>query len=1023
MRIEIVHLSDIHFRKAGNPVLKVVDQLVHAVYSVDPSASLFVIVISGDIANFGQSTEYKVALQFFREFREKLAKLRPDAAIEFVSVPGNHDCVLPKKGVKLRETLIQGVLPSMQESSQDEGLFAQLRKAQAPYNRFRKQLGKTDAWDSRCETVVIDHQNKKIQFNLYNTALLSQHKEEQGQLHVPLKSFEERISLGKDSSLCISVFHHSYLWLESEIATMFQVHIEKTSDIALSGHQHYPHAYYKENSTGERLLYLEAPALQAEDYAKTSAFRVLLFDWESMQEKVIMFRRSRDLYRQVEESDWRPLTINRTIRAEFRLSDQFEDILNECGTPLRHRVKGLLKMRDIFVFPDLLVRPAGAKSQPREILGSTIMSYVANTRRIIFQCPAQGGKTSLARMLLWETLRRGSGAVPILLNGIQIRTADEPNVLSEIWRTFCSQYSREMLEEFKQLSKEDRILIIDDWHRSGLNPDGRRQYLALASKYFDRIFLFTDELFQIHELLSGSADSIFEFDHATVAAMGHVLRGHLIDRLVTLGRVQTGDSREMNREIEEKERLIRSMIDKNTLPSRPFFVLCLLQADEQEKAEAAEAGSFGYLYEVLVTSALSVSKGKAQLEKKYNFLALLAYQMFKDGVKSMPLSRVQEIAEQYSRSKLVTINFPAMLSDLELARVLTNIDGNYSFAYPHLVYYFIARYYRDNLERNPDLHEEIRRMADHVSSDEYASILMFIIYFARDSSDIVKRLVANADQIYSSETPANLDTDVAFLNQLCDHPDVEVPEQVDIKQNRQERRELADRAARSAAELGDRRKQGITYSEELSDSDKFDLAYRHIGLLGQVIRNFPGSLPGPDKLAILKSTYLLGLRVLRTFLRMLGSTMGGFRQGLAAAANAQGKTDTDTVRELIDFLILLVCRMCTLSVLTRVASSVGAADLEEAYKEALEIVGRSNASELINLTIKLEHLPEFPVNEIRAMHKALSNNAFADTILADIVISRMAVADVDRRTRQAMGSVFNLTPNALALMAPGQRKS
>ncbi len=156
---------------------------------------------------------------------------------------------------------------------------------------------------------------------------------------------------------------------------------------------------------------------------------------------------------------------------------------------------------------------------------------------------------------------------------------------------------------------------------------------------------------------------------------------------------------------------------------------------------------------------------------------------------------------------------------------------------------------------------------------------------------------------------------------------------------------------------------------------------------------------------------------------MLGSTMGGFRQGLAAAANAQGKTDTDTVRELIDFLILLVCRMCTLSVLTRVASSVGAADLEEAYKEALEIVGRSNASELINLTIKLEHLPEFPVNEIRAMHKALSNNAFADTILADIVISRMAVADVDRRTRQAMGSVFNLTPNALALMAPGQRKS
>ncbi|HKM47473.1 MAG TPA: metallophosphoesterase [Terriglobales bacterium] len=1023
MRIEIVHLSDIHFRKAGNPLLKVVDQLVLAVNSVDPSASLFLVVVSGDIAYSGQPAEYKAALDFFREFREKLAKLRADAVIEFVSVPGNHDCVLPEKGVKLRRTLVEGVIPSMQEPTQDEELFAQLRKAQAPYNKFRRQLGRTGEWDSRCETVVIDHQDKKIQLNLYNTALLSQHKEKQGQLHLPLKSFEEHISLGKDSSLCISVFHHSYLWLDSEVAVTFRAHIEKTSDIALSGHQHHAHEFYKQNSTGERILYLEAPALQDKDYPKTSQFRVLLLDWETMQEKVVMFRRSRDMYSRAEESELRPLAINRAIRAEFRLSEKFEDTLNECGTLLRHKVKGLLKMRDIFVFPDLLVRPAGAKSRPREVRGSTLLSYVTNARRIIFQCPALGGKTSLARTLLWEIVRSGSRSVPILLRGYNISSIDEGDVLSGFWKTFSQQYSREMLEAFQQLSKEDRTLIVDDWHRSDLSSEGRREYLALASKYFDRILLFTDELFQIHELLSGSADSILEFDHATVAALNQDLRGQLIDKWVTLGRVQTGDSREMNREIEIKERLIRSMIGKNTLPSRPFFVLCLLQADEQEKAKAAEAGSFGYLYEVLVTTALSVSKGKAQLDKKYNFLSLLAYTMFKDRVKSMPLSRVKEIAKQYSEAKLVTVDFAAMLSDLELARVLINIDGNYSFEYPHLFYYFIARYYRDNLGRDVKLRAEIEHMADYVSSDEYASILMFTVYFARDSSDIVKRLVANADQIYSREVPANLDTDVVFLNQLCDHPDVEVPEQVDIKRNRQERRELADRIERSAAELGDRRKQGIAYSDGLSDSDKFDLAYRHIGLLGQVIRNFPGSLPGPDKLAILTSTYMLGLRVLRVLLTMLGTTVGGIRQGLAEAATAQGKTDPKKARELIDFLILLICRMCTLSVLSRVASSVGAADLEEAYRETLEIVGRSNASELINLTIKLEHLTEFPTNEIRELHKEFSNNAFADTILADIVVGRLNEADIDRRTRQSIASVFKLTPNALALMAPGPRKS
>ena len=141
MRIEIVHLSDIHFRETGNPVRNVVDEIVQAVNSVDATTSLFLVVISGDIAYSGKSAEYKVALQFFQEFREKLAKMRPDATLEFVSVPGNHDCVLPQKGAKLREALIHGVIPSMQEPAQDEELFAQLKKAQAPYNKFHKRLG------------------------------------------------------------------------------------------------------------------------------------------------------------------------------------------------------------------------------------------------------------------------------------------------------------------------------------------------------------------------------------------------------------------------------------------------------------------------------------------------------------------------------------------------------------------------------------------------------------------------------------------------------------------------------------------------------------------------------------------------------------------------------------------------------------------------------------------------------------------------------------------------------------------
>ena len=614
--------------------------------------------------------------------------------------------------------------------------------------------------------------------------------------------------------------------------------------------------------------------------------------------------------------------------------------------------------------------------------------------------------------------------MPLFLRGNQCASSNEEKVLSQLWKSFGEQYSPELLEEFRQLATNDRVLIIDDWHKTSLNAEGRRHFLELVRRYFDKIFLFVDELFQIHELIDKSTESILEFDHATIMAFGHVLRGSLIDKWVTLGREYTGDSKQITREIEQKERLIDNLMGKNTLPRLPFIILSLLEADEADKAEGAEAGSFGYLYEVLVTVALNQSKGpKAQLEKKYNFLARLAYRMFKSNTVELSLSKVREIAEEYSKSHLISVDIDSMLNDLTESRVLTEVEGNYSFAYWHLFYYFVARYYRDNMDREKGLREEIEQIADYVSFDHYAAILMFVVYFARDSSDIVRRLVSNADKIYSAEQPATLEDDVAFLNNLCRPLNLEVPEEVDVAKNREERRELHDRIERGNNSLPHKNKQAISYSESLSDSDKFDLAYRYIGLLGQVIRNFPGSLPGAEKLLILKSTYLLGLRLLHALLRIMDATLSELAQQVTALMTEEGKLSTDKIRELVDRLIISVSRVCALSVITQVSGSVGVADLETAYKQALDLVGETNASQLIGFAIKLDHAPEFPVSETRELHKLISNNPFADDVLAHLVVGRLSVVDVDRRIRQSMASLFNLPANMPMLIEANVRKT
>ncbi len=255
-----------------------------------------------------------------------------------------------------------------------------------------------------------------------------------------------------------------------------------------------------------------------------------------------------------------------------------------------------------------------------------------------------------------------------------------------------------------------------------------------------------------------------------------------------------------------------------------------------------------------------------------------------------------------------------MLEDLEHSRILLNVDGNYSFAYRHLFYYFVARYYKDNLDR-PDggtLRQELATMADYLSSDEYSAVLMFVVYFARDSSGIIKKIVNNSKLIFKGEDASDLDSDVKFLNQIPDQANHEFPEEVDLEASRKERREFRDRVDRIGQRMIERERRKFAYGEDLSDKDKFDLAHQNIELLGQVIRNFPGSLPGPEKLEILESCYLLGLRMTRAVLRLLESSIPIYREAILKARKELETATFEEIRKEVDSLLVVLARICAL---------------------------------------------------------------------------------------------------------------
>ena len=124
-----------------------------------------------------------------------------------------------------------------------------------------------------------------------------------------------------------------------------------------------------------------------------------------------------------------------------------------------------------------------------------------------------------------------------------------------------------------------------------------------------------------------------------------------------VGRSLTSGSRytprtapEFSRRVEETERVVDTVIGKNTLPSLPFIVLAILSAIQRNRDAVPHTGSFGYLYEVLITNALNTSlRQKPQLDRKYQFLSLLAFLLFKDSVDILSVHSVGQMLDESAR--------------------------------------------------------------------------------------------------------------------------------------------------------------------------------------------------------------------------------------------------------------------------------------------------------------------------------------------------------------------------------------
>jgi hypothetical protein len=221
----------------------------------------------------------------------------------------------------------------------------------------------------------------------------------------------------------------------------------------------------------------------------------------------------------------------------------------------------------------------------------------------------KAGKTSIAKSLVKDLHRNGKAVVLLSADSIP-KAPDADRLRKAINGKLAKQYGAGLTDRFWQQDKEKRAVVVDDLHKVAGNRKSKDVLLGLFAERFDLVVLLAGDEFRMEELATPSASDspLWLFKQYNVLQFGHALRSQLVEKWCRLGREFSDEEAEIEQTIRRAEEQLTKIISIDFLPSFPVFILILLQQLESTVKLTTTSGSFGYLYEVLVTASLSRRK-------------------------------------------------------------------------------------------------------------------------------------------------------------------------------------------------------------------------------------------------------------------------------------------------------------------------------------------------------------------------------------------------------------------------------
>jgi len=1015
VKILILHLSDIHLREPveSNSGLTKLALVAKAIQNLEAELSGVAVVISGDIAYSGTKAEYAIAIDAFSELESALKTATKLKEIQFIFVPGNHDCDLTKAGVS-RKTLIDAIR-SGKTPIIDDGVVSLCTCVQSDFFQFRGAFTEPfkDSpiyWEYHC-----NYDNQLVTFRCYNTAWISQVPEEQGALSFPF-AHASHLDTNTPAQYAVSVFHHPYSWMPASTKRDFQKHIEEISDLILTGHEHESQAYHKLAVTGETNEFLEGAVFQEGD-PKRSGFHAVFVDMVAQKQRTLTFTWDRALFTSAGHGEsWVPYKRgSRGSTRDFELSDDFRRYLNDPGITLTHPAKADLTLQDIFVCPNLreilqkqksLSKGESAGDANVIVESRDVLKTLGARSKIILYGRSQSGKTTLAKAIFSNLYN--ARLTPILIQGTDITNSHvrQERLANLVETAFKEQYINPYLPAFQQLDRDKCVIIIEDFDQTHMNAKGRLKLIEEINKRYDRVIILSDDSLKFEEIADGPQRDkhLSEYSRFDIMPFGYLLRSQLIGQWYEIGSDFASNQVDLNRKAHDCELLVTRLLGKNYLPSFPVFILTLIQAQESTRQVNSSVGTFGGLYEMLITDALAKRSPVVNLDLRMTYLSEFAFWMFDKSKKYITDEEWSIVHSKYCSKFSITPSLRELKEAFYQSKLLVEKDGRISFIHPYGYYYFVARYLRDNLS-DSSVRSLITSLCKKLYKDEHASIWLFLTHLSKDPF-IVETLLAHAQSLFSDLKPATLSTDISFLEVMAQDVEKIVLRDKEhhlAKEDRLRNLDAAPLSPEMDEDIGDEET-----NETLIFISKLNLAFKTLDVLGQLVKNFPGSLVGADKLALVKECYEMGLRTLALILNVFQECSEELLTTVMheITKNNPEFKDHRAVETQMKRFVFWMMEISCFGMLKRISLAVGHPQLKETYRVVLADLG-TNAAALIDMSVRLDN-SDFPEERLIELCRDLKNNIMCERLLQYLVVHHLYVFQTPTSLKQKVCEALDI---------------